>query len=84
MPIRDPEENMPIYDYRCDACTKTYDVYHKVREVIEDVMCPHCGSSHHTRLLSAPMVKVGKNASAAMEHPGCGEGNCCGGSCGLN
>jgi putative FmdB family regulatory protein len=75
---------MPIYDYRCDDCAKTYDIYHKVREVEEDVVCPHCSSTRHTRLLSAPMVKVGKSSSSIPEAPACGDGNCCGGSCGLN
>jgi putative FmdB family regulatory protein len=84
MPIRVGEEGMPIYDYRCDECSKKYDIYHKVREIVEDNICPHCGSTRHTRLLSAPMVKMGKHSAASMEHPPCGEGNCCGGSCGLN
>jgi len=48
---------MPTYDYKCNSCDETYDVFHKVREVMEDVVCPHCGSVEHTRLISAPTVK---------------------------
>lgn len=72
---------MPIYDYRCDECGKTYDVFHKVREVNEDIICPSCGSERHTRLISAPSIKVGPSAD---EVPSCADGNCCGGACGIN
>jgi putative FmdB family regulatory protein len=74
---------MPIYDYRCDACGTTYDVFHKVREVEEDVLCPSCGSQQHTRLISAPTVSMKGRASDPL--PSCETGGCCsGGSCSLN
>jgi putative FmdB family regulatory protein len=72
---------MPIYDYRCNACGTTYDIYHKVREVTEDVVCPSCGSVKHTRLISAPSISMG---GKQPEVPSCGEGGCCGGNCSLN
>jgi putative FmdB family regulatory protein len=76
---------MPIYDYRCDECGKTYDVYHKVREVEDDVICPSCESKKHTRLLSAPNVSMGgSSASSADFAPSCPNGGCCGGSCDMN
>lgn len=72
---------MPIYDYQCDACGKTYDVFHKVREVEEDVTCPTCGSPKHTRLISAPSFSM----KSQSDPPPCASGNCCsGGACGLN
>jgi putative FmdB family regulatory protein len=72
---------MPIYDYQCDECGKTYDIFHKVREVEEDVVCPTCGSTKHTRLLSAPSFSM---KSSQAEAPSCPNAGCCGGSCGLN
>jgi putative FmdB family regulatory protein len=77
---------MPIYDYRCDECGKTYDVFHKVREVEEDIVCPSCASRKRTRLISAPAVQMGSStgSSPARDVPPCGDGSCCGGSCGLN
>ncbi len=71
---------MPIYDYRCDNCGKVYDVFHKVKEVEEDVVCPECESAKHTRLLSAPGISV----RGGSDLPPCGDGSCCGGSCGMN
>ena len=76
---------MPIYDYQCAECGTIYDVFHKVREVTEDVVCPQCSSSKHVRLISAPAVSVkGSGHSMPESMPSCGDGSCCGGSCGLN
>ncbi len=79
---------MPIYDYRCDTCGKTYDVFHKVREVEEDIICPACNSTKHTRLLSAPNVAVSGGTSGMDFSAGdsCdAPGGCCGGgACGMN
>ncbi len=75
---------MPIYDYTCNTCNTTYDVFHKVREVIDDVVCPSCASKEHTRLISAPNVAVGHGASAS-NLPSCSTGGgCCGGTCDMD
>ena len=71
---------MPIYDYQCDDCGKTYDVLHKVREVVEDVICPQCGSDRHKRLISATNISKGNQPDNAP----CGDSSRCGGSCRLN
>ena len=74
---------MPVFDYSCSECGKTYDVYHKLREVVEDVVCPHCGSAEHKKLFSAASVSMGGSSSASQ--PSCEMGGgCCGGACGLN
>ena len=77
---------MPIYDYRCDNCGKTYDVFHKVREVPEDIICPDCASTRHTRLISAPAVsfRTGSLNRGSDNGPTCRDGSCCGGACGLD
>lgn len=75
---------MPIYDYRCDECGKTYDIYHKVREIAEDVVCPSCGSVRSTRLIGAPSFSMNGKSGAVGEAPSCADGSCCGGTCGLN
>jgi len=76
---------MPIYDYQCGECGKTYDVFHKVREVEEDIVCPSCSSRKHVRLISAPSVSVKGRGSALPDNiPPCGDASCCGGSCSMN
>jgi putative FmdB family regulatory protein len=79
---------MPIYDYECSECGKRYDVFHKVREIAEDVLCPTCGSRNHKKLMSAPSISISSRATSA-ENPDCpscdlSEGGCAGGMCGLN
>jgi putative FmdB family regulatory protein len=76
---------MPVFDYSCSECGKPYDIYHKVREVAEDVICPHCGSAKHKKLFSAATVSIGGSASSSRSGPPCEMGGgCCGGACGLN
>jgi putative FmdB family regulatory protein len=72
---------MPIYDYQCSDCRKTYDVFHKVREVEADIVCPSCSSTKHVRLISAPSISTKGRSEPA---PPCGDASCCGGSCSLN
>jgi len=77
---------MPVYDYRCTDCHTTYDVFHKGREVQEDVVCPSCGSLHHKKLMSIPIISMGSDSPSSKysSAPACESGGCCGGSCGLN
>lgn len=79
---------MPIYDYKCNECGNVYDILHKVRELKDDVICPSCGAMDHTRLISAPSVRMGGKSSPMNfgegDVPPCADGGCCGGSCGLN
>jgi putative FmdB family regulatory protein len=76
---------MPIYDYKCNDCGRTYDVFHKVREVVDDVVCPSCESKKHTRLLSAPNVSMAGSSTPDFA-PSCSTGGgCCGGGvCEMN
>lgn len=76
---------MPIYDYRCTDCGTLYDVYHKVREIKEDVVCPSCQSHEHTKLMSVPGVAVSNNSSSNAAPCACDMGGeCCGGACSMN
>ncbi len=71
---------MPVFDYRCKDCNKTYDVYHKGQEIKSDVVCPSCGSKSHIRLISAPSISMGGKETI----PSGGGGGCASGLCGLN
>jgi putative FmdB family regulatory protein len=74
---------MPVFDYQCTDCGKNYDVYHKVREIKEDVICPSCGSVKHKKLMSVTSVSMGAKSDYAP--PSCPSGGCCsGGSCDFN
>jgi hypothetical protein len=61
-------------------------VFHKGREVVEDVVCPACSSVHHKKLMSVPVVSMGSTSAGSDYSAGssCETGGCSGGSCGLN
>lgn len=77
---------MPTYEYKCAECSTGYDIFHKVREVADDVICPSCGSLKHTRLMSVTsMAMAGSTSSTfADASSSCESGSCCGGSCAIN
>jgi putative FmdB family regulatory protein len=43
---------MPIYEYRCADCAKTFEKLRSMRESDQDVHCPECESDKVERLLS--------------------------------
>ena len=82
--VKRKELPMPNYDYQCTECGNTYDVFHKVREIEEDVVCPACQSQEHVRLISAPSIAVKGSEKAPRGFvPPCGDASCCGGSCAM-
>lgn len=76
---------MPVYDYRCTQCGMSYDVYHKGKEKVEDVVCPSCSSREHKRLMSVASVAVGGSSGTGAASHACEMGGeCCGGGCSMN
>ncbi len=75
---------MPAFDYRCDDCGSVYEVFHKVREKTEDVVCPSCGSTHARKQMSAPAVSMGGSSPVQSSCETGGNCGCAGGACGLN
>ena len=76
---------MPIYEYQCSDCGKTFDVLHKVRETEEDIVCPTCNSTKHVRLISAPSISMkGSTRHDPESAPSSADGSCCGGACSVN
>ncbi len=45
---------MPMYEFECKSCNKTYDALAKYDETdkYEEVECPHCESKEKTKLMS--------------------------------
>ncbi len=52
---------MPIYDYTCGQCGRTFELL--VRSTTVEA-CPHCGCERLQRLISAP-IAPGKSAAIA-------------------
>lgn len=76
---------MPNFDYQCTDCSKRYDVFHKSREIKEDVLCPSCGSKKHKRLISAPSISMGSNTKSSYQQSSDNCSTCCNSdTCGNN
>jgi len=77
---------MPVFDYQCEKCKTRYDVYHKLKEVQDDILCPSCGSKAHKKLMSVPAAPVIAKGNGMCSESSCDSGGCgCGGgSCSLN
>ena len=44
---------MPIYEYKCSKCKKSFSVLQKAGTTEKDTVCPDCGSNTVKKLLSA-------------------------------
>lgn len=47
---------MPLYEYHCDDCDKTFEVIKKFSDPVEEP-CEYCGSANTHKLVSAPSVR---------------------------
>jgi len=74
---------MPIFDYHCTDCNSTYEVFHKVREKTEDILCPKCGSTNAKKQMSAPVIAMSGTSTSESSSQNFG-GGCASGMCGLN
>jgi len=43
---------MPLYEYRCRTCGKTFEMLRRMKDADQDLKCPDCLSEEVERLLS--------------------------------
>lgn len=59
---------MPLYEYSCEDCGKTFEHLVSARKRDDGVECPECGSENTTRLISS--FAIGKaGGSTGMSCP---------------
>lgn len=76
---------MPMYSYKCENCGTKYDIFHKVREETENIICPNCNSLAYKKLMTA--ASIGSSAKTSVPSgslPPCAYGACDSGSCNMN
>jgi putative FmdB family regulatory protein len=44
---------MPIYEYTCKECKRTFPLLQKIGASEKDTICPHCGSRDVKKLISS-------------------------------
>ena len=72
---------MPIYEYRCAACSHRFERLLSGGVEISKLACPSCGLDAR-RMLSLIAVPMGRAAASPQpaEGAGCGADACCGGA----
>jgi putative FmdB family regulatory protein len=50
---------MPIYEYRCAGCRRKVSVFFRSFNAVTDPVCPRCGGTQLTRLMSRVAVHRG-------------------------
>jgi putative FmdB family regulatory protein len=68
---------MPLYEYRCPTCRKTFELLRPMSESTTGATCPR-GHKHATRTLSLIAAPV-RESSPGASQAGCACGN---GACG--
>ena len=65
---------MPLYEYRCQQCDRSFELLRPMSEDDSGVRCPHCGSEKIERELSAfaSFSPGGSPGAAPSSGSGCG------------
>jgi putative FmdB family regulatory protein len=64
---------MPIYEYACPTCDRTFETLILRRSDEAEVACPACQSRRVSRVLSRPAAaRVGGGGGGGGPVPGCG------------
>ena len=69
---------MPIYEFNCQSCDRSFEELVRSAEAVNEVVCPKCGSNHVRRKISlfASSSKSGGSAfSFAPSSASCSTGS---------
>jgi len=53
---------MPVYEFICQACQKTFEIVRPISEASTSVTCPHCGSTDVQRSWSRVFAVTSKKS----------------------
>ncbi len=66
---------MPLFEYKCNECGSTFELWQQIATGRESVHCPSCGQGHPQRLLSTFATAAGKGNLSVTEPSSCS--TCC-------
>ena len=66
---------MPMYEYVCRACGRSFEEMRRIAERLEARPCPGCGAVETSLAMSAPAVFGGTGSGGAPSNYG-SSGNC--------
>ena len=61
---------MPIYEYRCADCRRTVSIFFRSFGAVTEPVCPRCGGTALTRLMSRVVVRRGGGAGDGEDRGG--------------
>ena len=65
---------MPLYEYRCDACGKSFEKMTAFAHTAQIPECPHCGSPQTRKKISTFSSRVASGGSSSSSSSNCGGG----------
>lgn len=74
---------MPLYEYYCPACQRTFEALRPMSDADRPMTCPHCASADARKMISvfAAVSKDGSGTSRMIASSSSGCASCSGGSC---
>ena len=72
---------VPLYEYRCNACTSVFEVLRPMAQRELAAVCPHCESRASMPLISRVAMVAGGGAGTDARSGMTAGGGGCGGSC---
>jgi putative FmdB family regulatory protein len=63
---------MPIFEYKCQACGKTFESFSQRASAIKSPVCPSCGSKDAERLFSVFAGRIEGGAGCGSPAGGSG------------
>lgn len=80
---------MPLFEYKCNECSKKYEVLHKSSVNENEIVCPECNSKNSRKIFStfSASVSLSGNGSESCASGACSVpsySGCSNGMCGLN
>jgi putative FmdB family regulatory protein len=63
---------MPIYEYACSRCAKSFEELVIRRSDADEVKCPACGTREVSRKMSRPAAARVEGSGGSGPGPGCG------------
>ena len=72
---------MPIFEFRCEACSRVFELLAMKTGEEFEAKCPHCGGEEIIRVMSATNCVVSdgggqSGAAGGVQSRSCGSGDC--------
>lgn len=76
---------MPVYEYKCNSCSKIFELFVRSSEDMSDIRCPECNADSVKRIMSSYSAFGSQQGDSDLSgssnsYPSCG---CGGSSCGI-